>query len=109
MPLFLDIYFIYRYNMEVDLHRIVRLGFACGLSAGCGLEAWMHWSCIYVILLGFKSEEEFYPSPPLGVDSADTSQLPKEKNFQGQFQYFQITRPGSSTFTPPIEAADVAH
>jgi hypothetical protein len=32
-----------------------------------------------VIVLGFKSVEELFPSPPLGVDSADTSQLPKEK------------------------------
>ncbi len=40
-----------------------------------------------------------------GVDSADTSQLPKEKNLHGQFQYFQITQPGSSTNT--VEAAKV--
>jgi hypothetical protein len=40
----------------------------------------MHGSCIDVIVLGFKSVEELYPSPPLGVDNADTSQLPKEKN-----------------------------
>ncbi len=50
----------------------------------------MHWSCMDVIVLGFKSVEELYPSPPLGVDSADTSQLPKEKNLDGPFQYFQI-------------------
>jgi len=57
----------------------------------------MHWNCIdkpYYNLYWIKpyynlnSVEEFYPSPPLGVDSADTSQLPKEKNFHGQFQYF---------------------
>jgi hypothetical protein len=84
-----------------DLHTIVRLGFACGLSAGSGLEAWMHWSCIDEIGIGFKSADEFYPSPPLGVNSADTTQLPgKKKNFNGQFQYFQITQPGSSTVTP---------
>jgi hypothetical protein len=65
-----------------------------------GLEDWMHRSCIDVIVLGFKSVEELYPSPPLGVDSADTSQLPKEKNLHGQFQYFQITQPGRSTVTP---------
>jgi hypothetical protein len=53
----------------------------------------MHWSWIDVIVLGFKSVEELYPSPPLGVDSADTSQLPKEKNLHEQFQYFQITSP----------------
>jgi len=64
------------------------------LSARCGLEAWMHWSSIDVIKLGFKSVEELYPSPPLGIDSADTSQLPKEKNLHGKFQYFQITQPG---------------
>jgi hypothetical protein len=40
----------------------------------------MHWSCNDKIVLGFKSIEEFYPSPALGVDSADISQLPKEKN-----------------------------
>jgi hypothetical protein len=47
MPLFLDIYFIHRYNIEVDeekiynlIHAIFRLGFACGfvgyvLKLGC--------------------------------------------------------------------------
>jgi hypothetical protein len=104
MPLFLDIYFKYRYNMEVDEEQIyIQLfawGFACGLSDGCGLEAWMRWSCIVEIVIGFKSAEEYYPSPPLGVDCADTSQLLKEKNFHGQFQYFQITQPCSSTVTP---------
>jgi hypothetical protein len=53
--------------MEVDEEKIatynIWLGFACGLSARCGLEAWMHWSCINVIVLGFKSEEELYPFP----------------------------------------------
>jgi len=34
-----------------------------------------------------------YHSPILGVDSANTSQLPKEKNLHGQFLYFQITHP----------------
>jgi hypothetical protein len=74
-----------------------------GLSARCGLEAWIHWSCMYCsdcTVLGLKSVEELYPSPPLGVDSAETSQLPKEKNLHRQFQYFQITQPGSSTVTP---------
>jgi hypothetical protein len=70
------------------------------LSARCSLEAWMHWSCIGVIVLGFKSVKELYPSPPLGVDSANTSQLPKEKYLHGQFHYIQITQPGSSTVTP---------
>jgi hypothetical protein len=70
------------------------------LSARCGLAAWIHWSCIDVIISGFKSVEELYPSPPLGVDSADTNQLPKEKNLHGHFQYFQIAQPGSSTVTP---------
>ncbi len=53
------------------------------LSARCGLAVWMHWSCIDVIVLGLKSVEELYPSPPMGVDSADTSQLSKEKNLHG--------------------------
>jgi hypothetical protein len=70
------------------------------LSARCGLDAWMQGSCIDVIVLVFKSVEELYPTPPLGVDSADTSQLPKEKNLHGQFQYFHITQPGISTVTP---------
>jgi hypothetical protein len=49
------------------------------LSAKRGLAAWMYWSCIDVIVLGLsKYVDELYPSPPLGVDSADTSQLPKE-------------------------------
>jgi hypothetical protein len=65
---------------------------------------WMHWSYIDVIVLGFNSVEELYPSPPMGVDSADTSQhaqyKPKEKNLHGQFQYFQKTQPGSSTVIP---------
>jgi hypothetical protein len=65
----------------------------------------MHWSCIDEIVIGFKPVEEFYPSPPLGVDSADTSQLPKEKNLHGQFQYFQITQYRYSSL--PIEAAEI--
>jgi hypothetical protein len=64
------------------------------------LTAWMHWSCIDVIILGVKSKEELYASPPMGVDSADTNQLPKEKKLHGQFQNFQITQPGSSTVAP---------
>jgi hypothetical protein len=50
VPLFLDIYFIYRYNIEVDEEQIyiqyLGWGLLVVLSAGCGLEAWMHWSCI---------------------------------------------------------------
>ncbi len=91
MPLFLDIYFSYRYryNMEIDekidTYKIsVRV---CLWFCRLELEAWMHWSWIDVIVLGIKSVEELYPSPPLGVDRADTSQLPKEKNWHGQFQY----------------------
>jgi hypothetical protein len=60
----------------------------------------MYWSCIDEFVIGFKSEEELYASSPLGVDSADTSQLPKEKNLHGQFQYLQKTQPSSSTVTP---------
>ncbi len=50
-----------------------------------------------MIVVGSKSVEELYPSSLLGVDSAKTSQLSKEKNLHGQFQPFQITQPGSST------------
>jgi hypothetical protein len=97
--LFVDIYFIYRYryNMKVErrrlIHTIFRLGFACGFVGYtvCGLKAWMQWSCIDVIVSGFKSVKELYPSPRLGADSEDTSQLPKQKNLHGQFQYFKIT------------------
>ncbi len=46
----------------------------------------MHWNCIDDIVLGFKSVEDLYRSPPLGVDSADTSQLPKEKNLHRKFE-----------------------
>ncbi len=49
------------------------------LSAGCGLLAWVNWNCMDKFVIGFKSVEELYPSSPLRVDSADTSQLPKEK------------------------------
>jgi hypothetical protein len=55
MPLFLDIYFIYRYSMEVDEEQIFRLGLLVVLSARCGLAAWMHWSCVDLIVLGFQS------------------------------------------------------
>jgi hypothetical protein len=33
------------------------------LSARSRLSAWMHWSKIDVIVLGFKSIEKLYPSP----------------------------------------------
>ncbi len=83
---------IYIHHFGWGLHEV--------LTAGCGLLAWIHWSCIDEFVLGFKSVEELYPSSPLGVDSADTSQLPKEKNLLGHFHYFQVTQPGSSTVTP---------
>jgi hypothetical protein len=52
----------------------------CFFSVGRGLASWMQRSCIEEFLIGFKSIQEFYPSSPLGVDNADTRQLPKEKN-----------------------------
>jgi hypothetical protein len=74
MPLFSDIFFTYRYSIEIDEEQIYRQYFAWGLlgvlSAGCGLLAWMHWSFIGEFVVGFKSVEELYPSPPLGVESA---------------------------------------
>ncbi len=68
---------------KIDTYNIFGWVLIVVLQARCGLEAWMHWSWIDVIVLGFKSVEEQYPSPPLGIDSADTSQLPKEKNLHG--------------------------
>jgi hypothetical protein len=68
------------------MHTIFRLGFDGVLSARCGLEAWMHWSYFDVIVLGFKSLEDLYRSPPLEVDNADTSQLATEKNLHGHCQ-----------------------
>jgi hypothetical protein len=76
--------------MEVDDEKIYTyvpyfvLGLLVVLSARCGHAPWMHWSCIDEIVLGFKSIEKLYPSPPLGVDSADTCQLPRENNLHGQ-------------------------
>jgi hypothetical protein len=52
MPLFLDIYFIYRDSMDVDKEKIytynisVFRGLLVVLSTRCGLAAWMHWGCI---------------------------------------------------------------
>ncbi len=41
---------MYRYSIEVDEEQILHTTFALDLlvvlSAGCGLLAWMHWSCI---------------------------------------------------------------
>jgi hypothetical protein len=77
------------------------LGFACGFVGWMSASiAWMHWSFTDEFVIGFKSVEELYPSSPLGVDSADTSQLPQENNLLGQIQYFQIDKPGSSTIEP---------
>ena len=60
MPLILDIFlkFINRSSIEVDEEKIHIQHFAWGLlvvlSAGCGLLAWMHWSCIDEFVIGFK-------------------------------------------------------
>ncbi len=51
--------------MEVD-EKIYTWGLLAVLSASCGLAAWMLWSFINVIVLGFKSVEELYPSPLTG-------------------------------------------
>ncbi len=56
MPLFLDIYVIYRYIMEIDEEKIYTYntyfgwGLLVVLSARCGLAARMHRSCIDVIV-----------------------------------------------------------
>jgi hypothetical protein len=46
-----------------------------------------------VIVLGFKSVEELYPSPPLGVDSADTSHTDQGEEFAWTIPILQITSP----------------
>ncbi len=70
--------------MEVDEEQIYTQHFAWGLlvvfSVGRGLASWMQRSCIEEFVIGFNSIEEFYLSSPLGVDSSDIRQLPKEKN-----------------------------
>jgi hypothetical protein len=60
-PLFLDIYFIgigtiWRLMMRRLVQTIHYFGWGLlvVLSARCGLEAWMPWSCIDVTVLGFK-------------------------------------------------------
>ncbi len=37
----------------------------------------LHWSRIDEFMLGLKSVDELCHSPPMGIGSADTSQLPK--------------------------------
>jgi hypothetical protein len=54
----LDLLFnsLYRYSKEVDVEQIYIHHFARGLlvfpSAGRGLTAWMHWSCIEEFVIG---------------------------------------------------------
>ncbi len=76
------------YSIEVDEVQIYIKHFARGflvdvvvLSAGSGLAAWMHWSCIDEFVIGFKSVEELYPSSPLGVNtnSATPANCPRRK------------------------------
>ncbi len=86
--------------MEVDEEEIYIQHFARGFFRLDGLAAWIHWNNIDEFVIEFKSIAELFPSPPLGVDSAATSQLAKEKNLLGQFQYIKITQSGSSTVTP---------
>jgi hypothetical protein len=86
LPLFLDIFFISFMGTVLRLMRSrfiynnsrLLVGFVGWMWASI---AWMHWSCTDEFVRAFKSVEELYPSFPLGVDSAETSQLPKEKNY----------------------------
>jgi hypothetical protein len=57
------------------IHTTFGWGLLVVLSVRCGLAAWMLWSCIDEIVLGFKSVEEMYSSPPLGVDYAQGDDL----------------------------------
>ncbi len=71
MPLFLDIYFLFHIyrsvgSAEVDEQIYIQHfsgGLLMVLSAGCGLLAWMNWSCIDEFVVGFKSVKELYFFP----------------------------------------------
>ena len=67
MPLF------FGYLFHILVQYVQHFGWALlvVLSAGFGLAAGMHWSCLDKIVLGLKSVEELYPSPPFRDDSAD--------------------------------------
>jgi hypothetical protein len=72
--------------MKVDKEKIYTYNISVGVCLWfwlAGFVALFHCSRIDEIVIGLRSVEELYPSPPLGVDSADTSQLPKEKNLHG--------------------------
>jgi hypothetical protein len=57
--------------MEVDEEKIDTYNILVGVCLwfcrlDVGLETWLHWGWIDVIVLGFKSVEDLYPSPPIG-------------------------------------------
>jgi hypothetical protein len=87
--------------MEVDeeqLYTYVQY-FAWGLhvvlSAGCRLVARCIGAvCIDDIVLGFQSVEELYPSPPLGVDRADTIAIVVNWTAQGKEFAWTVCREG---------------
>ncbi len=51
MPLFLDIYFIYRYIMEVDKEQIYVQWFDWGLLVVCRLDVGLKLRCIGAVLM----------------------------------------------------------
>ncbi len=50
----------YVWQRGINIYTIFWLGLLVVLSARWWLAAWMDWSCIDVIVLGFKSIEELY-------------------------------------------------
>jgi hypothetical protein len=91
--------------------RLIRSRFTSNISLEvclwvCLLNVGSQLGCIRAVLvklyLGLRQLKKLYPSLLLGADSSDTSQLPKEKNFHGQFQYFQITQPDRSIAVTPL-------
>ncbi len=99
MQFYLDIYFTYWYSMEVVKEQLYIQYFAWGLHVVLLAGA----VCIDDILLGFQSVEELYPSPPLGVDRADSSHFSQldcpGRRFCMDNSNFPLTQPGSSTIT----------
>jgi len=51
MPLFLDNYFIYRYDMEVDEEQIYIQQFAWDLLVVCRLDVGLKFGCIGAIFM----------------------------------------------------------
>ncbi len=77
-------YFLfYRFAMR-RIHFTYR-NFAWGLHGG--LKACLFWSCIDVIVVRVKVSRGIVPFSPMGIDSADTNQLPKWGDLHEQITF----------------------